>query len=86
MLPSEDSQTHLNHSYLADTVGSAIRNARHAQGLSQEQVAHLAGIAVATYSCLEYGSYRPGKTPNPTLATLARVLSVLDLNLTLIVK
>ncbi|MFT4211208.1 MAG: helix-turn-helix transcriptional regulator [Microbacterium sp.] len=42
------------------------------RGLSQEQVAHAAGIAVVTYRELEHGHSNGGESSNPTLETLTR--------------
>lgn len=60
-------------------LAAALRAARNARALSQEQVAHAAGIAVATYAQLERGESRA--SPNPTLRTLARVGRVLQTDL-----
>lgn len=58
--------------------GMRLRNLRARRGLSQEQVAHKAGLAVQTYSCLERGTTPAGGYANPTLETILRVLQVLE--------
>ncbi|WP_363331408.1 helix-turn-helix transcriptional regulator [Microbacterium sp. 69-10] len=57
--------------------GVRLRSIRQRRGLSQEQVAHDAGIAVQTYSCLERGIAPGGGYANPTLETILRVLHAL---------
>lgn len=55
--------------------------ARLAKKLSQEHIAIAAGISCGTYKSLEKGITPSGALPNPTLSTLLRVLSALDLHL-----
>lgn len=59
-------------------LGIRLRGLRVSRGLSQEQVAHDAGIAVQTYGCLERGTTPAGGFANPTLETILRVLHVLE--------
>lgn len=56
---------------LQQQVGSNLREAREAQGLSQEQLAHLAGLATRHLQKIEAGQV------NVTLRTLARLGSAL---------
>lgn len=65
----------------AATVGQRLHAARVAKGLSQEKVAHLAGIAGFTYQKFEKGESRPGTPMNPRLTTLIALCQVLDLPL-----
>lgn len=65
----------------AAVVGQRLQAARIAKGLSQERVAHLAGIAGFTYQKFEKGESRPGTPMNPRLATLIALCQVLDLSL-----
>ncbi|HEY1135692.1 MAG TPA: helix-turn-helix transcriptional regulator [Nocardioides sp.] len=62
-------------------VGVRLQQARQRRGLSQERVAHLAGIAGFTYQKFEKGETRPGVAMNPRLKTLLAVCEVLDLDL-----
>lgn len=62
---------------LAENLDAELRLARHALGLSQEEVAHAAGLAVSTYARLE----RRSTPSNPTLTTLLRVCGVLGVRL-----
>lgn len=65
----------------ARVVGQRLQAARIAKGLSQERVAHLAGIAGFTYQKFEKGESRPGTPMNPRLTTLIALCQVLDLSL-----
>jgi transcriptional regulator with XRE-family HTH domain len=56
---------------LQQQVGSNLREAREAQGLSQEHLAHLAGLATRHLQKIEAGQV------NVTLRTLARLGSAL---------
>jgi transcriptional regulator with XRE-family HTH domain len=61
----------------ARELGLRLQRLRHARHLSQEKVAHLAGISTYTYQKFEKGESRPGTPMNPrmfTLLSLARVL------------
>ena len=62
----------------ARELGHNLHRARMAKGLSQERVAHLAGIAGFTYQKFEKGESRPGAPMNPRLATLVALSQVLD--------
>ncbi|MDR0592007.1 MAG: helix-turn-helix transcriptional regulator [Bifidobacteriaceae bacterium] len=55
-----------------------LYGARAAAGLSQEQVAHRAGISVYTYQKLEHGESNPGTPANPRLRTLFSLAGVLN--------
>lgn len=58
-------------------LGLALARARAARGLSQERVAHGAGIAAFTYRKLEKGESNPGSPANPRLHTLVSLAEVL---------
>jgi len=60
-------------------LATTLRNARQSLGLSQEQVAFRAGIAVVTLSNLERGISSSGTPANPTLRTLLRIFEVLGI-------
>jgi transcriptional regulator with XRE-family HTH domain len=53
-------------------LGKAIRDLREKRGLTQEAVAHDAGVTTATLGVIERG------LSNPTWATLRRIASALD--------
>ena len=53
--------------------------ARTDKKLSQERVAHLAGITGYTYQKFEKGESRPGTPMNPQLKTLLAICQVLEL-------
>lgn len=61
-------------------VGLALQRARLDAGLSQERVAHAAGISSYTYRKLEHGESNPGTPANPRLRTLAALADVLDMD------
>lgn len=65
----------------ARELGVNLQRARHAKGISQERVAHLAGIAGFTYQKYEKGESRPGTPMNPQLFTLLSLSHVLDVPL-----
>lgn len=62
----------------ARELGVNLQRARLAKGLSQERVAHLAGIAGFTYQKYEKGESRPGTPMNPQLLTLVSLSQVLE--------
>ncbi len=62
----------------ARELGHNLLRARSAMGLSQERVAHEAGIAAYTYQKFEKGESRPGTPMNPRLSTLVALSQVLD--------
>ncbi|WP_244931803.1 helix-turn-helix transcriptional regulator [Nocardioides sp. W7] len=66
----------------AREVGHHLARARAAKGLSQERVAHMAGITGFTYQKYEKGESRPGQPLNPQLKTLVALSQVLDVPLT----
>jgi transcriptional regulator with XRE-family HTH domain len=65
----------------AREVGHRLTRARQAAGLSQERVAHMAGIAAYTYQKFEKGESKPGTPLNPRLTTLVALAQVLDIEL-----
>lgn len=62
----------------AEFLGGRIRTARPLQGMSQEQVAFKAGVAVTTYGRIERGATSE-RSPNPNLRTTAKILLALRL-------
>jgi transcriptional regulator with XRE-family HTH domain len=54
-------------------LAAAIRGQRHARGLTQERVAHTAGITAGTYNAIERGR------TNPTWSTVKRIAGALAL-------
>lgn len=65
----------------AQDLGHNLLRARQAKGLSQERVAHMAGIASYTYQKFEKGESRPGEPMNPRLTTLLALCQVLGVPL-----
>ncbi|GAW51303.1 Transcriptional regulator, XRE family [Nocardioides sp. PD653] len=65
----------------ARELGHNLVRAREATGLSQERVAHAAGIASYTYQKFEKGESKPGTPMNPRLTTLVALSQVLDVPL-----
>jgi transcriptional regulator with XRE-family HTH domain len=60
-------------------MGEDLRAQRIARGMTQEEVAFLAEVAVHTYSSLERGYSAAGGVANPTIATLIRILDALGI-------
>ena len=56
-----------------------LQRARIAKGLSQEALAHAAGISTYTYQKFEKGESRPGTPMNPRLRTLIALATALDM-------
>jgi transcriptional regulator with XRE-family HTH domain len=65
----------------ARELGHNLYRARMAKGLSQEKIAHLAGIAGYTYQKFEKGDSRPGTPMNPRLMTLVALSQVLEVSI-----
>jgi transcriptional regulator with XRE-family HTH domain len=61
----------------ARALGAALGAARVRRELSQERVAHAAGISTFTYRKLEKGESNPGTAANPRLVTLVALAEVL---------
>ncbi len=61
------------HNELAITIGTAVRQARHALGLTQEQVAEKLGVSVEFCSRIERGVALPSLTTFVRLAAVLRV-------------
>jgi len=62
-------------------IGVRLQRARSARGLSQEHLAHLAGISAYTYQKFEKGESKPGTPMNPRLFTLLALAQVLEVDL-----
>lgn len=65
----------------ARELGINLLRARQAKGMSQERVAHAAGIAAYTYQKFEKGESKPGAPMNPRLTTLVALSQVLEVSL-----
>lgn len=63
-------------------LGIRLQQCREVVGLSQEKVAHAAGISTFTYRKLEHGLSNPGSPANPRLRTLVALSSVLKVAVT----
>lgn len=64
----------------ARAFGTNLQRARLRLGLSQERVAHAAGLSGYTYQKFEKGESKPGTPLNPTLRTLLALSQVLDMS------
>lgn len=62
----------------ARALGFRLQRARLAKGLSQEAVAHAAGISTFTYQKFEKGESKPGTPMNPRLRTLFALAEALE--------
>jgi transcriptional regulator with XRE-family HTH domain len=59
-----------------------LQRLRRRCGLSQEAVAHAAGLTAYTYQKFEHGESRPGAPMNPGLKTLVRLSRVFGVSVT----
>jgi len=66
----------------AKELGGNLAKARAATGLSQERVAHAAGISAYTLQKFEKGESKPDTPMNPRLVTLVALSRVLNVGLT----
>ena len=69
----------LTRAEFSRALGLTLQRLRIERGLSQERLAHMAGIAGYTYQKFEKGESKPGTPMNPrlfTLMSLAQVLGV----------
>lgn len=57
-----------------------LRSLRDEHGLSQESVAHKAGISTYTYQKFEKGESKPGTPMNPRLYTLLALADVFEID------
>lgn len=76
-MPTTDPSTPTWAEFSRD-LGHNLVRARAAKGLSQERVAHLAGLTSFTYQKYEKGESRPGTPMNPTLTSLVALSQVLE--------
>ena len=70
----------------ARALGVKLQRARLAKGMSQEAVAHAAGISTFTYQKFEKGESKPGTPMNPRLRTLFALAGVLEVEVGELVK
>lgn len=71
-------QTDADWWQFARALGVKLQRARLAKGMSQEAVAHAAGISTFTYQKFEKGESKPGTPMNPRLRTLLALAETLD--------
>ena len=62
-------------------MGLNLQRVRLERGLSQERLAHMAGISSYTYQKFEKGESKPGTPMNPRLFTLMALAEVLHVGL-----
>ena len=65
----------------ARALGVNLLRARARRSLSQEAVAHAAGLSTFTYRKLEKGESNPGTPANPRLRSLTSIVEVLGVPL-----
>ena len=65
----------------ARQLATNLQTRRHAAGLTQEQLAHKAGITRNHYQLLERGYWRRGSPSNPRLSVILRLATALDLDI-----
>lgn len=64
----------------ARELGHNLNRLRTERGMSQERLAHAAGISAFTYQKFEKGESRPGSPMNPRLITLVSLCQVLQVS------
>jgi transcriptional regulator with XRE-family HTH domain len=64
----------------ARALGITLQRLRLERGLSQERLAHMAGLSAYTYQKFEKGESKPGTPMNPRLFTLMAIAQVLDVS------
>ena len=62
-------------------LGLTLQRLRVERGLSQERLAHMAGISGYTYQKFEKGESKPGTPMNPRLFTLLSLAQVLGVSI-----
>ena len=62
-------------------LGVRLNRARHRAGLSQERLAHIAGLTRHHYQQLEKGESRPGRPANPSLRHVIALTQALGVEL-----
>lgn len=70
-----------NKAEFSRTMGLNLQRIRLERGLSQERLAHMAGISSYTYQKFEKGESKPGTPMNPRLFTLLSLAEVLGVSL-----
>jgi transcriptional regulator with XRE-family HTH domain len=65
----------------ARELGLNLQRLRLERGLSQERLAHLAGLSAYTVQKFEKGESKPGTPMNPRLFTLLALMQVLGVSL-----
>lgn len=70
----------------ARALGVKLQRASLAKGMSQEAVAHAAGISTFTYQKFEKGESKPGTPMNPRLRTLLALADMLEVGVEELVK
>ncbi len=75
-MASEAQNAKLKADY-ARALGITLQRLRLERGLSQERLAHMAGISSYTYQKFEKGESKPGTPMNPRLFTLVAIAQVL---------
>ena len=68
------------------SLGLALQRQRLKIGLTQEELAHSAGITRSHYQQLEKGASRPGAPANPSLMTLVTLSSALGIELSVLLN
>lgn len=66
-------------------IGVRLQQLRAERGISQERLAHAAGISTFTYRKLEKGESNPGTPANPRLRTLVSLAEVLGVEAGLLI-
>lgn len=77
---SMDTQQHISPEHYSSLLADRLRMLRDERKMSQESVAHQAGISTYTYQKFEKGESKPGTPMNPRLYTLLALAKVFDVD------
>ncbi len=80
-MPSRSDEIEAAWTEYAGEIANALRQARLAAGISQEQTAYRSGLTRYTYQKYEKGESRPGRPANPSLRSLLAISQVLETSL-----
>lgn len=76
----ENPVSQISPEHFSANLADKLRNLREERKMSQESVAHQAGLSTYTYQKFEKGESKPGTPMNPRLFTLLALARVFDID------
>ena len=76
----ENPDSQISPEHFSANLADKLRNLREERKMSQESVAHQAGLSTYTYQKFEKGESKPGTPMNPRLFTLLALARVFDID------